>query len=60
MLLQLSGHEVLTAHDGQTALEIAVREKPSIILLDIGLPGLDGYEVCRRLRQQGLTLLAGC
>jgi CheY-like chemotaxis protein len=55
MLLELSGHEVMVAHDGHSALEIAVREKPSIILLDIGLPGLDGYEVCRRLRQQGLT-----
>ncbi len=55
MLLELEGHEVMRASDGHSALDIAAREKPSIILLDIGLPGLDGYEVCRRLRQQGLT-----
>jgi signal transduction histidine kinase len=50
-LLLLGGHEVLMAHDGQSALDLAAREEPSIVLLDIGLPGMDGYEVCRRLRQ---------
>jgi signal transduction histidine kinase len=51
-LLLLAGHEVLLAHDGPRALELAAQERPSIVLLDIGLPGMDGYEVCRRLRQQ--------
>jgi signal transduction histidine kinase len=52
-LLRLAGHEVLVAHDGQKAIEIAGSERPTVMLLDIGLPGMDGYEVCRRMRQQG-------
>ena len=55
MLLSLEGHDVLIAHDGVEALEVAIAERPTTILLDIGLPGMDGYEVCRRLRTQGLT-----
>ena len=55
MLLRLGGHEVMIAHDGHQALEIAALERPAVVLLDIGLPGMDGYEVCRRVRQQGLT-----
>jgi len=51
LLLQLTGHEVATAHDGVAALEAARNWRPEIILLDIGLPGLDGYEVARQLRQ---------
>ncbi len=51
MLLRLDGHEVSVAHDGPHALELAAAERPEVILLDIGLPGMDGYEVCRRLRQ---------
>ena len=54
-LLRLRGHEVLVAHDGQMALDITAAERPSVILLDIGLPEMDGYEVCRRLREQGLA-----
>jgi signal transduction histidine kinase len=49
-LLKLSGHEVLTAHCGTEALKIALSHRPSVILLDIGLPGMDGYEIARRLR----------
>lgn len=52
MLLRLSGHEVETAEDGATALECAERYQPEVMLLDIGMPGMDGYEVCRRLRAQ--------
>jgi signal transduction histidine kinase len=52
-LLRLAGHEVLVAHDGPEALVIAEAERPAVMLLDIGLPGMDGYEVCRRIRQQG-------
>ncbi len=50
MLLQLSGHEVRVAYSGQTALETAIEYQPEIVLLDIGLPGMDGYEIARRLR----------
>jgi len=50
MLLQLAGHEVLLAGDGPGALEEAQRSRPEVILLDIGLPGMDGYEVARQLR----------
>ena len=54
MLLSLSGHDVRVAHDGPTALQIASAERPDVLLLDIGLPGMDGYEVCRRARLEGL------
>ena len=52
MLLQLDGHETHQAHDGIAALEAAERLRPDAVLLDIGLPGLNGYEVCTRLRQE--------
>ena len=56
MVLRLSGHEVATAHDGVAALEIARSWRPEVVLLDIGLPRLDGLEVARRLRHElGLT-----
>ena len=55
MLLELERHKVFTALDGKTALEIAARETPEIIVLDIGLPGMDGYELARRLRQLKAT-----
>ena len=50
LLLRSLGHETRVAHDGMTALEIAREFRPQVILLDIGMPGLDGYEVARRLR----------
>ena len=49
-LLQLDGHEVWTAHDGKAALETAQSRRPDVILLDIGLPEINGHEVARRLR----------
>jgi two-component system CheB/CheR fusion protein len=52
LLLQVKGHEVSTAHDGPTALELARAYHPGVVFLDIGLPGMDGYEVARRLRGQ--------
>jgi PAS domain S-box-containing protein len=52
MVLQAAGHEVWMAHDGETALTAALAHPPQMVLLDIGLPQLDGYEVARRLRQQ--------
>ncbi|HEY2774296.1 MAG TPA: response regulator [Candidatus Binatia bacterium] len=55
MLMKLRGYDVSVAYDGSSAIDRAVHDRPSVVLLDIGLPGLDGYEVCRRMRQQGLT-----
>ncbi|NML17716.1 response regulator [Azohydromonas caseinilytica] len=52
MLLQLSGHEAHTAYDGPEGVEAAARLQPEVVLLDLGLPGLDGCEVCRRIRQE--------
>jgi CheY-like chemotaxis protein len=52
MLLQMAGHATHVAHDGLTAIESLDRHRPDVLLLDIGLPGLNGYEVCRRVRQQ--------
>jgi CheY-like chemotaxis protein len=51
LLLSSEGHEVLLAYDGYTALEAALAERPQVVLLDIGLPGMDGYAVARALRQ---------
>jgi signal transduction histidine kinase len=51
-LLQLSGHEVFTATNGGTALQSVERHLPEVVLLDIGMPMLDGYEVARRIRAQ--------
>jgi PAS domain S-box-containing protein len=52
MLLELTGHDVFVAHDGHSALEAVELRRPDIVLLDIGLPSLNGHEVCRRIRQQ--------
>jgi signal transduction histidine kinase/DNA-binding response OmpR family regulator len=52
-LLRADGHRVDVAHDGSKALEIARSAPPDVVLLDIGLPGMDGYEVARRLREAG-------
>lgn len=51
MLLRASGHDVRTAHDGLSAVEAAIDYRPDVVLLDIGLPGLNGYEVAKRIRQ---------
>jgi signal transduction histidine kinase/ActR/RegA family two-component response regulator len=52
MLVQESGHEVRTAYDGSAVLEAALDYRPNVVLLDIGLPGLDGFEVAKLLRRQ--------
>jgi CheY-like chemotaxis protein len=52
MLLEMMGHEVCVVHDGVKAVEGAVTFRPDIILLDIGMPQLNGYEACSRIREQ--------
>jgi PAS domain S-box-containing protein len=51
LLLRVMGHEVLTASDGIEALEVAAGFKPELILMDLGMPRLNGYDACRRLRE---------
>ncbi len=60
-LLRLHGHTVAVAFDGPGGLAAARADRPDVVFLDIGLPGLDGYEVARRLRvdvPDGVTLVA--
>ena len=61
-LLRMDGHEVTVAHDGPEALAAFSEVQPEVVLLDIGMPGLSGYEVARRLRQglagRSVTLIA--
>lgn len=54
-LIELSGHEVQLAHDGSAAIAAARSSAPDLVLLDIGLPGMNGYEVAAQLRQAGLA-----
>jgi DNA-binding response OmpR family regulator len=61
-MLQMCGFEVMSACDGRAALEIAAKFRPRFVLLDLGLPAMDGYEVARRLRaeagSESTTLIA--
>ncbi|HEX2140245.1 MAG TPA: response regulator, partial [Woeseiaceae bacterium] len=52
MLLEMAGNTVREAYDGPEAIEAAREFRPDVLLLDIGLPTLDGYEVCRRIREE--------
>ena len=52
MLLEIGEHDIHIVHDGPEAIEAAERLRPDVVLLDIGLPRMSGYEVCRRIRQQ--------
>src|SRR5690606_15004269 len=51
-LLSLMGQRTATAYDGQSALQCAANFVPEVVLLDLGMPGMDGFEVCRLLREQ--------
>ena len=52
MILELLGHHVWIVHDGLATLEAACADRFDVVLLDIGLPGIDGYEVARRMREE--------
>ena len=52
LLLSMGGHEAHVAHDGPAAVDAAAQLRPDVMLLDIGLPKMDGFEVCRRVRQE--------
>ena len=52
ILLEMMGHEVRRVHDGEAAVETAAAFRPELVLLDIGMPGLNGYEACQRIRAQ--------
>jgi PAS domain S-box-containing protein len=52
LMLELSGHDVSVRHDGPSALEAVRQGRPDVVLLDIGMPGMNGYEVAERLRQE--------
>ena len=55
LILRMQGHDVQVAHNGVDALRIADATNPEVVLLDIGLPGMDGYEICRQLREGSLA-----
>jgi PAS domain S-box-containing protein len=52
LLLELDGHAIVTVHDGLAAYAAADAHRPEVALVDLGLPDMDGYEVCRRIREQ--------
>jgi CheY-like chemotaxis protein len=62
MILEMAGHDVRVVHDGRAALSVAQSFRPDIVLLDIGMPQLNGYEVAQALRQEpwggNITLIA--
>src|SRR3989338_446098 len=57
-LIQLTvehkGHTTVTADNGEVAVEVALKERPDLIIMDVNLPRLDGYEACRRIRAQAV------
>jgi PAS domain S-box-containing protein len=52
MLLKFLGHEVRTAHDGEAGLAAAAEYQPDLVVMDLGMPVMDGYEACRRIRAE--------
>ncbi|MGC9397592.1 MAG: response regulator [Anaerolineae bacterium] len=61
-ILMVEGYEVLEAEDGLTGIDIAVREQPDLVLMDMNLPEIDGYELTRRMREnpdlRGVPIIA--
>jgi CheY-like chemotaxis protein len=62
MMLELAGHEVLEAEEGLAGLELLKATRPDVAVIDVGLPGLNGYEIARRFREEpdseGVMLVA--
>jgi len=62
LLLELDGHAIVTVHDGPAAYAAAEVHRPEVALIDLGLPQMDGFELCRRIREQswgrGMILVA--
>ena len=54
--LEREGYNTIEAYDGQTGLQLAQEQNPDLILLDLMLPRMDGFEVCRRLRAEGSSI----
>lgn len=52
MLLETEGYEIVMAHDGDAAVKLALEVKPDVLLVDIGLPTMNGYEVAKQVRRQ--------
>ena len=52
LVLRQAGHDILLAHDGTAAIDVALQSRPDLAILDVGLPRIDGYGVARELRQQ--------
>ena len=52
MLLELGGHEVIIAHSGKQALELGRQHRPDVVILDIGMPDINGYDVARTARNE--------
>ena len=55
LMLQRQGYEIIAANTGQQALDRATAERPDLVILDIMMPDMDGYDVCRRLRHDSAT-----
>lgn len=53
--LRYHGHEVMAASNGEEALELALKEHPDLVLLDIRMPRMNGYEVCRSIKENEIT-----
>jgi two-component system CheB/CheR fusion protein len=54
LILRCDDHDVRIAYDGPAALQVLSKLKPDVVLLDVGLPGMDGYQVARRMREEAL------
>ncbi|MGY6217337.1 response regulator [Methylolobus aquaticus] len=51
-LMQIAGYETRVAYDGKQGIEVAASFRPEVLLLDLGMPGMNGYDACRHLREQ--------